>query len=333
MTAIPSTAELLLRADWQRPRTRQTSLGMSDLGGCRRRAGYQVHGYPPEKPSGSVQAVIGTAVHDAVDAALVKMRDEGLIPADSIINEEVRFGGVLGHPDLYVRPVLRDVKTVGYDLQVANYRLNGPPKRHLWQVMTYAAALIVQGLPVDEVQLDYLVRDSGNTFLWSGPFDYGRVLEAMQWLSQIRETPLEWLARDFAPDSPQCRHCPFSGACWEGHVVDRDKRSVFVVEDKDAIGWAEKLEDARSRKRQAEKDEALAKGALDGLRPNGRGRGEVQLEGFPYVLRWTVSSRHSLDTEAVREDYARAGGRPPLREGESVKLELVAPKDLTVRIC
>jgi len=324
---IPSTAELLLKADWERPRSRQRALGVSDLGGCRRRAGYTVHGYPPEKPSGSVQAVIGTAVHDAVDRALLRMRDEGLIPADSVINEEVQFGGVLGHPDLYVRPVLRDVKTVGYDMQVANYRLNGPPRRHLWQVQVYAAALIVRGLDVEQVQLDYLVRDSGNTWMWSGPFDYAAVTEAMQWLEQVRETPLEWLARDFAPDSAQCRNCPFSGTCWEGHVIDRDERSVLLVEDQDAAGWAKRLAAAREAKKQAEAEEALAKGALDALRPNTSGRGEVQLENFPYVLRWTVSSRRSLDTEQVREDYARAGARPPLRAGESVKLELVAPKE------
>lgn len=326
---IPSTAELLLRADWERPRTKQKSLGMSDLGGCRRRAGYQIHGYPAEKPSGSVQAVIGTAVHDAVDAALVRMRDEGIIPPDSVINEEVRFGGITGHPDLYVRPMLRDVKTVGYDLQIANYQLKGPPQRHMWQVMTYAAALIVKGLPVEEVQLDYLVRDSGKTWLWSGPFDYAQVTEAMGWLDQIRNTPLEWLSRDFAPDSAQCGHCPFSQRCWDGHVLERDARSVMLVEDQDAVGWGKKLEDARERRRQAEADEAAAKGALDGLRPNVEGRGEVRIEGFPYTLRWTVTKRKTIDAEQVRQDYERAGGNPPLRASQSVKLDLVAPKEVT----
>ena len=81
MTTLPSTAELILKADWERPRSQQKGLGMSDLGGCRRRAGYQLHGLPPEKPSGSVPAVIGTAVHDTADVALRMMRDAGIIPA------------------------------------------------------------------------------------------------------------------------------------------------------------------------------------------------------------------------------------------------------------
>ena len=327
MTGIPSTAELLLRADWERPRSRQKALGMSDLGGCRRRAGYQYHGFPPEKPSGSVQAVIGTSVHDTADTALRMMREQGLIPASSVINEEVSFGGLLGHPDLYVDGVLRDIKTIGYDAQLANYKLNGPPRRHLWQVMTYAAALIVSDRPVRTVQLDYLVRDSGNSWLWEGPFDYDEVRAAMMWLELVRQTPLEWLARDYAPDSAQCRHCPFFGRCWDGHVLDRDERSVMLVEDRDAVGWAKRLEDARERLKSAKADEALAKGALDALRPNDKGKGEVKLEGYEKVLRWTVSSRQNLDAVAVRADYARGGARPPVTGSSSVKLELLAPKE------
>lgn len=327
MTGLPSTSELLLKADWERPRSRQKAMGMSDLGGCRKRAGFQLAGYAPEKPSGSVQAVIGTAVHDTADAALRLMRDQGLIPADSVINEEVRFGGLIGHPDLYVDGLLRDIKTIGYDAQLANYKLNGPPRNHLWQVMTYAAAVILTGRPVRTVQLDYLVRDSGNSWLWEGPFDYQAVREAMLWLDLIRQTPLEYLARDYAPDSAHCRHCPFFDTCWDGHVLGRDERSVLLVEDNDAVKWAMRLEDARERKRAAQADEDTAKGALDALRPNTHGKAEVKLGGYQKVLRWTVSSRKNLDADVVRQDYARVGAKPPLAEGTSVKLELLAPRD------
>lgn len=299
---------------------------MSDLGGCRRKAGYKLGGYPPEKPSGSVQAVIGTAVHDTADTALRMMRDQGLIPASSVINEEVQFGGLRGHPDLYVDGVLRDIKTLGFDTQLANIKLNGPRKTDLWQVMAYAAALIVTDRPVHTVQLDYLVRDSGDSWLWEGPFDYQAVREAMLWLDLIRQTPLEYLARDFAPDSPQCKHCPFFNACWDGHVLDRDERSVLLTDDVDAVAWVKQLEDARARIKKAKEDEALAKGALDGLRPNTEGRGEVRLSGYEKILRWTVSSRKNLDAEMVRQDYARGGGKPPLTASSSIKLELLAPR-------
>lgn len=323
---LPSTAELLLEADWKRPRSQQKGMGISDLGGCRRQAGYKLHEYLPEKPSGSVQAVIGTAVHDKVDAELAAMRDAGIIPANSVINEEVWFGGLRGHPDLYVNGILRDVKTLGYDSQLASYQLKGPPRRHLWQVMTYAAALILTEHPVHTVQLDYLVRDSGNNWIWEGPFDYDAVREAMNWLQQVRETPLDWLARDYAPDSAMCKHCPFFNTCWDGHVLDRDERSVFMVDDADAVRWATELADAKERRKRAEKDEAHAKGVLDAIRPNDEGSAMVELEGFPYRLKWTVIKQRRLDGDQVREDYERGGAKPPTKLGESVKLELLAPR-------
>lgn len=324
---IPSTAELLLEADWKRPRSQQLGMGVSDLGGCRRRAGYKLAGYKPAKPSGSIQAVIGTSIHDKIDAELTAMRDQGIIPTDSVINEAVYFGGLVGHPDLYVRGVLRDIKTLGYSTQLANAKLYGPKKQHLWQVMVYAAACIIAGRPVHTVQIDYLVRDSGESWIWEGPFDYEQVREAMQWLESVRETPLEFLARDFAPDSATCKGCPFFGACWSGHVMDRDERSVLLVTDDDAIQWAVRLEVARERIKNAKEEEALAKGVLDGLRPNSEGKGEVKLDGFPKILRWTVSSRKNLDSELVRSDYARSGTRPPLTISSSVRLELLAPRD------
>jgi hypothetical protein len=255
------------------------------------------------------------------------MRDEGLIPADSIIEEEVRFGGVVGHPDLYVDGLLRDTKTVGFGVQLESYRVKGPPKQHRWQVMTYGAALIVAGHPVERVQLDYIARDSGNTWMWESEFNYDDVADAMQWLDNVRETELDMLSRDYAPDSVFCKHCPFSEICWEGHAAGRDERSILLIEDGDAVKWAAQLEVARAAKREAEAMEAQAKGALDALRPNTKigSRGEVKLDGFPWMLRWTVSESRRLDGDQVRADYARGGGAAPVNVSPSVKLELIAP--------
>lgn len=327
MTDLPSTAELLLRADRERERSRQRSLGMSSLGGCRRRAGYELAGYEHGSVSGSVQAVLGTAAHEAVDAALRSMRDDGLIPADSLINEEVTFAGITGHPDLYVRPLLRDTKTVGYQVQLEKYRLSGPPRQHRWQVMTYAAALITTGRPVQAVQLDYIARDSGKTWMWTSPFVYGDVADAMAWLANVRETPLDWLARDYAPDSLFCRHCPFREVCWAGHTPGRDPRSVLMSDNTDAARWAEQLEQARAAKKDAEEKEAEAKGALDALRPNDKpgSKAEVAIPDYPKLLRFTVTENRRLDSDQVRMDYARAGAAAPENKTIAVKLDLVAP--------
>jgi hypothetical protein len=299
---------------------------MSDLGGCRRATGYRLAGYPAGEPKGSIQAIMGTATHDAVTVVLKDMRERGEIPASSVIDELVMFGGVRGHPDLYVDPIVRDVKTLGYGAQLDKYRADGPPLRHRWQAHTYGAALRLTGHRVTTVQLDYIVRDSGDTWLFEEPFSVDLVRDAFDWLRDVRETELDFLPRDYRPDSIVCKSCPFHQLCWGDAVPDRDELSVLYVEDPDGLKWQSKLKDARRRLADAKADEEEAKGALDALRPNSKGRGEVAIEGADQHLRWTISPTGRMDMDEVRADYARGGIKPPLKEGETVKLSLVAPK-------
>lgn len=330
MTALPTTAELLLEWDAQRPRSLQEEIGVSLLGGCRRRAGYTLAGYPRE-PSGSVQAVLGTAVHQVAADIMRKLgHEEGRFGISPWIEQEVRFAGVLGHLDLCVPPVVRDIKTVGRVQQLDRIKVLGPPRQDLWQVNVYAAAMIVTGARIERVQIDYIARDSGETWLYEAPFDIGCVREAMAWLRTVRETPLGWLARDYRPGSPQCERCPFRGPCWEGSVTGRDPLSVLYVDEPDAAKWITQLEDARRRRREAEDDEKRAKGALDALRPNLSGTAEVRVPGVEDIdIRFTVSrGREMPDVERIREDYARGGGRMPVTVGEpSVRVTIVPRKD------
>jgi hypothetical protein len=329
LSNLPPSAELLLEWDAMRPRSQQAEIGVSDLGGCRRRAGYHLAGYP-KATSGSVQAVLGTAAHQAIAQALYALRVKGSIPLHLMIEESVWFGGVLGHLDIYLPPVVRDVKTVGRSQQLDRIRVMGPPRHDLWQVSVYAAAVIKTGRRVERVQLDYIARDSGDSWLWEDSFRMEHVRDAMAWLQMIRDTPLEYLARDFRPDSPQCQACPFRDPCWEGRVDGRDPLSVLFVDDPDVASWWDRLQDARERKRQAEDDEARAKGALDALRPNDQGSIEVSAPGLgDRRIRFTVArGRISPDTEQIRADYARGGAVMPVRTGEpSVRVTLVPAKD------
>lgn len=53
-----TTADLLLEWDRSRPRSRQRELGWSELGGCRRRAGYRLAGVEPTNPGGDRKSVV-----------------------------------------------------------------------------------------------------------------------------------------------------------------------------------------------------------------------------------------------------------------------------------
>lgn len=320
-----TTAELLLEWDRRRARSKQKELGMSEVGGCERRAGYRLAGVEPTNAGGSVQAVMGTAVHAAVENVFHDLQAEGLIPADDLVEHEVRFAGVLGHLDRYVAETaeVKDTKTTS-GLWLDQIKVNGAGRAHLWQVHLYGAGLVKAGHPVRRVTIDYIARDTGADHRESMPFDTQHVRDAVAWLDGVRSTPLEMLNRDYAPDSSFCRSCPFQLTCWEGGVPNRDPRSVMFVDNPDGAMWAEKLDAARKDKADAEKREKEAKGALDAIRPNEFGRSSVIDVGYPKGLEWSVTTDRRVDTDSVRAEYAEVGARPPEKVTSKTTLKLVA---------
>lgn len=323
MTAVGerTTAELLLLWDQQRARSQQREIGWSEVGGCRRRAGYRLAGTEPTNPGSSVQAVMGTAIHSAVQDVLREYAEPG-----DLVEEEVRFAGILGHYDRYeaATATLIDVKTTS-SRWLKTVKVEGPPQNTLWQINGYAASLISAGKPVRRLVLDYLARDTGEEHRWVGTPNPQMVREALAWLKNVRDTQLEWLPRDYEPDSAFCRHCPFRDTCWPEGEPHQDRRAVLFTEDPDAARWVAQLEQARLDKAAAEKLEKEAKGALDALRPNTTGTCVVDV-GADKQLQFTVKTSDRLDSDQVRADYAATGVEPPTKTTTSVTLTLVAPE-------
>lgn len=323
MAAIPSATELLLTWDAGRPRSQQQELGMSALGDCRRRAGYIMHGVPADEGydgQGNIQAVLGTAIHEALASAA---RKAGLGEAAGIENMTVSFGGLTGHPDLLVEPVLRDYKTVGYTTQLEKIRSKGPPQRHLWQVSVYAAALIRAGYQVTTVELDYIARDSGEEHLWSAAFDIQHVRDAMAWLKNVRTAQAGHLPRDARPESAMCTSCPFFQRCWLRTArPERSPRTALYADWPHAADWARLLKQAEETRLAAKEHEADAKGALDVLRTVTE-PGESQLVAVPgldgEMIRFSIArGRRTPDMEQISRDYERAGAKPPMKQGEPI---------------
>lgn len=325
---MTTTAELLLEWDKGRGRSQQTEIGMSEIGGCRRRAGYRLAGVEPTNAGGSVQAVMGTAIHAAVEQVFHQMQAVGLIPAEDLVEYEVRFAGILGHLDRYdsLRFEVDDTKTTN-QRWLDHIKLHGADQAHIWQVMLYAAALIRQGHKVHTVVIDYIARDTGNDHQVRMPFDPLAVRDALEWLRQVRDTDVEMLNRDYAPDTAFCGHCPFLDTCWGDQVPNRSPLSVLYVEDPDAAKWAEQLRGARAVIAEAKKIEAEAKGALDALRPNVTGKSDPVDVGWDWDLQWTVTSPKRLDTDAVRAEYAKVGAKPPIKESTEIRLSFVPKPD------
>lgn len=320
-----TTAQLLLEWDRRRARSKQTELGMSELGGCQRRAGYRLAGVEPTNTGGSVQAVMGTAVHAAVEQVFREMQAAGLIPADDLVEYEVRFAGVLGHLDRFESRTrrIRDTKTTS-DRWLQHIIVHGAERQHIWQTHLYAAAVMQTGRRVKEIVIDYLARDTGNDHQVVIPFDTRHVRDALAWLDNVRSLPVDMLNRDYAPDSSFCGHCAFYDVCWDGAVPGRDPRSVLVVEDEDAAGWAAKLWQAREDKKDAAAREEEAKGALDAFRPNDTGVSDPVDVGYDLNLQWSITETSRLDTAAVKAEYAKAKAKPPMSVSTTKKLSFVA---------
>lgn len=316
---ILTTAGLLLEFDRTRDRSLQRELGWSDVGGCRKRAGYWLAGVEPTDPGGSMAAVLGTAVHEYAAKARARARPNALI------EYEVRFAGILGHLDWYENGELGDLKTVkARDLE--RLKVEGPSVPQLWQINGYGAGLIKAGFKVDRLVLDFVARDTGEEWQWVGRPDPQQVRDALAWVAGVRAVPMEMLGRDHAPTSEWCKGCPFRTACWDGAVADRDPRSVIYVENPDAAkAWAAALEEARDKRREAQKIIDEAEGVLDALRPNtGLGRGDIVDIGLGDVgLQWTISRTGQLDSKHVRTDYREVGMEAPLSNKTRTQLRFV----------
>ena len=314
-----TTADLLLAHDQTRERSLQRELGWSDVGVCHKRAGYWLAGTEPTDPGGSLPAVMGSSIHDTAAKARAAAQPGALI------EHEVRFAGILGHLDWYENGTLGDLKTTS-QRNLDRYMANGPDTNQLWQINGYAAGLIREGRPVRRLVLDYIARDTGNTWQWTGQPDPQHVRDALAWVDSVRSVPLDMLGRDYSPTSEWCKGCPFRTACWDGAVTNRDPRSVIYVENPDAaLLWAEALRQAQDDQSEAKKRIDEAKGVLDALRPNTRGKSDVVDIGMPGVgLRWTISPTGQLDSKQVRADYAEAGLTPPMSSGTRTVLTFAA---------
>jgi CRISPR/Cas system-associated exonuclease Cas4 (RecB family) len=260
---VTTTTELLLRADQKRARHHQDEFGVSEIGGCRRRAGYRLHQVPPSNAGGSVVAALGAAIHEAVAKQVADIAEPG-----DLVEHEVRFAGVLGHLDRYEAATYTviDTKTTS-SRWLEHIKLHGPDEPHRWQVNIYGAALVREGRRVDRVRVEYIARDTGEEWTWEGRFEPDVVRDALRWLRNVQQVPLEMLPRDYMPDSVFCHSCRFADICWPYGLEGRGAAKVLLTQVGGADEAARELWEARQAKKAAEQREKIARAALEDVRP------------------------------------------------------------------
>jgi len=258
----PDLAAAILRVESRSARSRQLKIGASEIGTCRRRTAYRLAKVKPTDPPKGLQAFLGTAIHKAVLA--VAKREHGAVTEVKLDSPLVK-----GHSDaIYFRaadpwdddpvwspenlralePVdlegvvvdVEDLKTKGrysYDSVVDA----GPKVAELYQGNLYGwmlktgqitdRRLPALPLPVENVTLRFVDRDTGRNHTVTNPYDEGIVEEALGWLDGVIEKVQaggpENAPRDhWGPEvSVECDYCPFLTACWGPQPLGPDGRT------------------------------------------------------------------------------------------------------------
>jgi hypothetical protein len=169
--------------DSQRDRSQQIEVGPSAIGGCRR----QVYHILKESPkvnteTESLASILGTFIHAGIAEAIKR---EDPFGDNFIIEQEVTFGNLKGHVDLFIKDLglVVDWKTT----KKASLRYF-PKLQQRLQVQVYGYLLSQNGHEVKNVSLVAIPRDGIMTEIRAHvePYDEALALEGLTWLNDLR---------------------------------------------------------------------------------------------------------------------------------------------------
>ena len=270
----------LTEQDKTRPRSVQTQVGVSEIGGCATRVWHKVNGTEVTNPDTlRLAAIMGTALHSMIE--------EVFTPDPRYkVETEVAVGDILGHIDL----IDTETNTIwDWKTTTKNSLTYFGSKQQMLQVQLYGWLANQNGIKVDRVGLVAIARDGNESDITelSWAYDEALALEAVEKYHSIKE--------QFEPPAPEkdakfcANYCPFFGAC--SGVVDPSPTNVI-----DSIEIATLAEDyviiqAKVKELQAQQD--YIKEQLDGT---------TGTTATGTVIKWSqVSGRQSIDEAEVEK--------------------------------
>jgi len=307
--------ELLLTVlhekDANKSRSKQTQVGPSEIGGCRRKVWYRLNDQPETNfQLKKLAAIMGTAIHSEIEKSIEAIDPNG---EKYWVETEVEYDGIKAHIDLFIPETgsVVDWKTV----KVKNLSYF-PTAQQRWQVQVYGYLLEKSGkAKVKDVNLVAIARDGdeGDVRIHTEPYDEVAALEALQWLSNVKN-----LTEAPAPEKDQsfCKsYCQYYDASGEmgcvGLIKERIVLSEVVIEDAQVDTHALKYLqlDERIKEMKAEQDS---------LKSFFEGTTGVTASGIQ--ISWTsVKGRETVDAEQVEK---LLGFLPKLIGKESIRLNI-----------
>jgi predicted RecB family nuclease len=169
--------------DAQRDRSQQVEVGPSSIGGCRRRVWHDLKQTPTtNENTDKLAAILGTFIHAGIEKSIIR---EDPFGDNFLIEQEVTFGNLKGHVDLFIRDqgLVVDWKTT----KVKSLRYF-PSAQQRMQVQLYGYLLAKNGHEVKQVALVAIPRDGEMSDIKVQVEDYNSVVaeEGLAWLEDIK---------------------------------------------------------------------------------------------------------------------------------------------------
>ena len=284
----------LTQYDNNRARSQQKELGVSSIGGCRRKVWFTLNGYEKVNPTIKLPALMGTAIHKMIEEAITEDDWDN----NYELEREVEYGGLKGHIDLFIPSIgavvdWKTTKKAGLDYF--------PKLNQRWQVQLYGYLLSKNGSEVKTVTLVAIPRDGDERQIKIHTEEYNEAiaLEALAWLEDVKnrtEIPEPENYANFC-----ALYCSYYGKDCGGKGKEQ---AVVTLNDEQVISAAEDYISLGKKIKELEAKQDSAKAALEnvsGTTPSG------------ITVKWSqVAGRTSVDKEAVE----KALGFIPEKVGE-----------------
>jgi hypothetical protein len=304
---------VLHQKDATRSRSRQTQVGPSELGGCRRKVWYRLNDQPETNDNElKLAAVMGTAIHAAIEEALHHADPTGL---KYVVEQEVEADGMKAHIDLWVPEIGAVVDWKTSKVRNLTYF---PSIQQRWQVQVYGYLLEKSGKGKPKtVNLVAIARDGDERDIKVHTEDYNPeiAMEAMNWLSAVKESHE---APEPERDESYCKfYCKYYDASGEMGCVGLKKGTkgqavdLPFISDHDATFNSMKYLQLDQEIKKLEKER-------DGLKESLQGFTGITGNGISIV--WSsVAGRSTVDAEEVEK---LLGFVPKKQSPESIRLSV-----------
>ncbi len=222
---------ILLDVSVHNPNRDTTRFRVSDAGKCHRMRYWKRQGIAMERDlSVSVQLLLqtGNLLHAWFEYALKEM---GVLVCSEL---ELADTYRIGHLDCVVKDsgkiVLYDFKTTsGKRFNFLNQHSGQPLDEHICQVMTYAELYQALLLPLDEVRIAYISRDTLEIREFSVPLSTQSEVKD-DWTRLIKA----WEAQEEPPqvDTWECKYCGYRKRCFpvKGRKYEEGESQKMVAE-------------------------------------------------------------------------------------------------------